>query len=127
MLWRWGGLDSFFDVPVGFVAGKYKLELPPHPGCNRHHQDYEPFLVGNPYKPLFVTVTGRRVDRRYKTYHMEVLKKRAVNSVNKSKVRTIVGFPEHFPRKGSCIGKLNPKKRRVLWHVPIFFERLRNF
>ena len=23
-----------------------------------HHQDYEPFLVGNPYKPLFVTVTG---------------------------------------------------------------------
>ena len=74
-----GGLDSFFDVRVGFVAGKYKLELPPHPGCNRHHQDYEPFLVGNPYKPFFVTVTGWGVDRRYKTYHMEVLKKMAVN------------------------------------------------
>ena len=29
---------------------------------NSHRQDYEPFLVGNPYKsykPSFVTVTGR--------------------------------------------------------------------
>ena len=24
-----------------------------------HHQDYEPFLVGDPYKPSFATVTGR--------------------------------------------------------------------
>ena len=30
----------------------------PNSGCNRHHQDYEPFLVGNPHKPSFVTVTG---------------------------------------------------------------------
>ena len=27
---------------------RYSLEVPPHTGCNRHHQDYEPFLVGNP-------------------------------------------------------------------------------
>ena len=38
------------------------LGLPPHAGCNRHHQDYETFLVGNPRKPSFVTVTGWGVD-----------------------------------------------------------------
>ena len=30
----------------------------PHPGCNRHHQDYYNFRIGNPYKPSFATVTG---------------------------------------------------------------------
>ena len=28
------------------------------PPSNSHHQDYCHFLVGNPYKPSFVTVTG---------------------------------------------------------------------
>ena len=28
------------------------------PPSNNHHQDHEPFLVGNPCKPSFVTVTG---------------------------------------------------------------------
>ncbi len=28
------------------------------PPSNSHHQDYETFLVGDPYKPSFATVTG---------------------------------------------------------------------
>ena len=31
-----------------------------HPGCNRHHQDYEPFLVGN---PELVIDTSNQMDR----------------------------------------------------------------
>ena len=33
----------------GLFLETYDLGCPPPlPGCNRHHQDYEPFLVGNP-------------------------------------------------------------------------------
>ena len=35
------------------------LAKKPHPGCNRHHQDYEPFFGRESQpKPSFVTVTG---------------------------------------------------------------------
>ena len=36
-----------------------------------HHQDYEPFLVGDPYKPSFPTVTGRGPHPRYATQSCE--------------------------------------------------------
>ena len=42
----------------------YTLELPPTQDAS-HHQDAIPFLVGNPYKPSFVTVTGWGVDLMY--------------------------------------------------------------
>ena len=41
------------------------LELPPTQDSS-HHQDDIPFLVGNPYKPSFVTVTGRGDNPNYR-------------------------------------------------------------
>ena len=35
------------------------------PPSNSHHQGIIPILLGNPYKPSFVTVTGWGVDLRY--------------------------------------------------------------
>ena len=37
-----------------FLRKRDPLELPPTQDAS-HHQDYEPFLAGNPYKPSFVT------------------------------------------------------------------------
>ena len=49
-----------------FIQIGYILELPPTQDSS-DHQDYEPFLIGDPYKPSFVTITGRGV--RPKLYH----------------------------------------------------------
>ena len=46
-LWyRCGSVDPGFFLGVQkhhLNLHTYKLELPPHPGCNRHHQDYSIF------------------------------------------------------------------------------------
>ena len=42
----------------------HHLQLPPTQ-YSSHHQDYFIFIVGNPYKPLFVTVTGWGVDLKH--------------------------------------------------------------
>ena len=49
----------------------YRLGLPPP--SNSHHLDYEPFLVGNPYKPSFATVTGWGVDPIYRGYFIPLI------------------------------------------------------
>ena len=51
-----------------FVRSGYTLELPTGPQDSSHHQDYEPFLVGNPELNLpLMTVTG--LGGRPKAYH----------------------------------------------------------
>ena len=41
----------------------------PHPGCNRHHQDYYILSGESSTKPLFATGTGWGVDPRYTYLH----------------------------------------------------------
>ena len=45
----------------------YELGCPPSQDTS-HHQDYETFLVGDPYKPSFATVTGRGDNPNYETF-----------------------------------------------------------
>ncbi len=47
---------SFDPLRVGHMC--YVLGVAPSQDAS-DHQDYEPFLVGDPYKPSFATVTGR--------------------------------------------------------------------
>ena len=59
------------------VLGAHGSHKPPNTQCmvylgcgplpsNSHHQDYEPFFVGNPYKPSFATgILGRGPHPRY--------------------------------------------------------------
>ena len=49
----------------------YTLDLPPTQDAS-HHQDHEPFLVGNPCKPSFVTVTGWGVDQMYTSIYIYI-------------------------------------------------------
>ena len=57
-------------APVRSVLGqqhlgvRYGLGLPPTQDSS-HHQDYETYLVGNPYKQKNATVTGWGVDPMY--------------------------------------------------------------
>ena len=48
----------------GALNASMYLAIEHPPPSNSHHLDYS-ILVGNPYKPSFVTVTGWGVDLRY--------------------------------------------------------------
>ena len=50
--------------PIMWNVMRYPLGCSPSQDSS-HHQDYEPFLVGDPYKPSFATVTGRGDNPRY--------------------------------------------------------------
>ena len=58
-----GGTPLFWvQHPFGFsICSDQKHSLGPRPPAqdSSHLQDYEPFLVGDSYKPSFATVTGR--------------------------------------------------------------------
>ena len=56
-------LRPILDV-VEFECGELCWIYPPPPHTLTATTRIIPFLVGNPYKPLFVTVTGWGVDRR---------------------------------------------------------------
>ena len=44
---------------------KIILDLPPTQDAKSQQQDYEPFLVGNLYKPSLANITGWGVDPNY--------------------------------------------------------------
>ena len=48
-------IGFLFQIGTGYG---YVLGCPPSQDSS-HHQDYETFFVGDPYKPSFATVTGR--------------------------------------------------------------------
>ena len=48
---------------------QYSLGCPPSQDAS-HHEDYEPFLVGDPYKPSFATVTGRGDNPKYSDHEI---------------------------------------------------------
>ena len=56
-----------WNSPQEGVNKKVRLDIPWNypPPSNSDHQDFATFLIGNPYKPSFLTVTGWGVDRRY--------------------------------------------------------------
>ena len=58
------GIPSMKINGVGYILG-----LPPSQDSS-HHQDDITFLVGDPYKPSFATVTGRGVDPSYINWMM---------------------------------------------------------
>ena len=57
-------LELFTESNSGMSTWDGDLILHPSQDSS-HHQDYEPLLVGNPYKPSFANVTRWEVDPRY--------------------------------------------------------------
>ena len=58
------GVDESFANHFQNLYVRYNLGVAPSQDAS-HHQDYEPVLIGNPYKPSFATVTGRGPHPRY--------------------------------------------------------------
>ena len=57
--------DSICAFLLGRCFLRFRLGCPPSQDAS-HHQDYEPFLVGDPSKPSFATVTGRGDNPRFR-------------------------------------------------------------
>ena len=60
--------EGFVGIDLGTTCRTWcnsALEAKGPPHSNSDHQDYEPFLIGNPYKPSFTTVTMRGPHPKY--------------------------------------------------------------
>ena len=71
---------------ISVLSYTYMLGAAPFPVINSDHQDDIAFLVGDPYKPSFATITGKGDNPTY----MDIAKKKLCNG---TKIRRVSIFP----------------------------------